>query len=55
MPAIDLRGIKIGEYKNNDGTVTYETPISMGEAMTAQLELTFACLLYTSPSPRDRG
>ena len=42
MPAIDLRGIKIGEYKNNDGTVTYETPISMGEAMTAQLELTFA-------------
>ena len=42
MPAIDLRGIKLGEYKNNDGTVTYETPISMGEAMTAQLELTFA-------------
>lgn len=42
MPAIDLRGIKIGEYKNNDGTVTYEAPISMGEAMTAQLELTFA-------------
>lgn len=42
MPVIDLRGIKVGEYKNTDGAVTYETPISIGEAMAAQLDLTFA-------------
>ena len=42
MPVIDLRGIKVGEYKNTDGVVTYETPISIGEAMAAQLDLTFA-------------
>lgn len=42
MPTFDLRGIKIGKYINTDGTVTYDTPISMGEAMSVELNLTAA-------------
>lgn len=39
MPTFDLRGIKIGEYKNDGGTITYEAPIPMGDAMNVQLNL----------------
>lgn len=42
MPAFDLRGIRIAKYNNASGTVTYGTPKSAGEAMTANLELRFA-------------
>ena len=42
MPTFDLRGIKIGKYINTDGTITYETPISMGDAMSVELNLTAA-------------
>ena len=42
MPTFDLRGIKIGKYTNTDGTVTYDTPISMGDAMSVELNLTAA-------------
>ena len=40
MPTFDLRGIKIGKYINTEGTITYETPISMGDAMSVELNLT---------------
>lgn len=42
MPTFDLRGIKIGKYINTEGTVTYDTPISMGDAISVELNLTAA-------------
>lgn len=42
MPSFDLRGIKIGKYKNNAGVVSYEKPISIGDAMNCNLQLKFA-------------
>ena len=42
MPSFDLRGIRIGKYKNTSGTVTYETPTEVGDAMNANIELKFA-------------
>ena len=42
MPTFDLRVIKIGKYINTEGTITYETPISMGDAMSVELNLTAA-------------
>lgn len=42
MPTFDLRGIKVGEYKNNEGTITYGTPVLMGDAMSMELNLTAA-------------
>lgn len=42
MPTFDLRGIRIGKYKNTSGTVTYETPTEVGDAMNANIELKFA-------------
>ena len=42
MPTFDLRGIRIGKYKNTSGTVTYETPTEVGDAMSANIELKFA-------------
>lgn len=42
MPAFDLRGIKIATYVNTSGTITYTGAQTMGDAMTANLELTFA-------------
>lgn len=42
MPSFDLRGIRAGKYKNASGTVTYETPTDVGDAMSANLELRFA-------------
>ena len=42
MPAFDLRGIKIANYVNTNGTITYTGAQSAGDAMTANLELRFA-------------
>lgn len=42
MPQIGLKGIKVATYTNNNGTITYGTPASAGDAMTANLELRFA-------------
>lgn len=42
MPTFDLRGIKIGKYINTEGTITYDTPISMGDAISVELNLTAA-------------
>ena len=42
MPSFDLRGIRAGKYKNTSGTVSYENPTDVGDAMSAQLELRFA-------------
>ena len=42
MPSFDLRGIRAGKYKNASGTVSYENPTDVGDAMSAQLELKFA-------------
>ena len=42
MPTFDLREIKIGKYTNTDGTITYDTPVSMGDAMSVELNLTAA-------------
>ena len=42
MPTFDLRGIKIGKYTNTDVTITYDTPVSMGDAMSVELNLTAA-------------
>ena len=42
MPSFDLRGIRVAEYINTSGIITYGTPMSAGDAMTANLELRFA-------------
>ena len=42
MPSFDLRGIRAGKYKNTSGTVSYENPTDVGDAMSAQLDLRFA-------------
>lgn len=42
MPSFDLRGIRAGKYKNTAGTVSYENPTDVGDAMSAQLDLRFA-------------
>ena len=42
MATIGLRGATIAEYHNNNGVVTYGTPISGGCARRAELQLQFA-------------
>lgn len=42
MPSFDLRGIRAGKYKNTAGTISYENPTDVGDAMSAQLDLRFA-------------
>lgn len=42
MPQFDLRGIKVGQYANNNGTISYTGTTSVGDAMTVNLELRFA-------------
>lgn len=42
MPSFDLRSIRAGKYKNTAGTVSYENPTDVGDAMSAQLDLKFA-------------
>lgn len=42
MPQFDLRGIKVANYVNTAGTVTYTGAASAGDAMNVNLELRFA-------------
>lgn len=42
MPQFDLRGIKIAQYNNNAGTVTYSNGTSIGDAMNVELNVRFA-------------
>lgn len=42
MPTFDLKGIKIGKYVNTDGAISYDGITTMGDAMSVNLQLTFA-------------
>lgn len=42
MPSFDLRGIQVAEYVNTGGDVGYGDPMSVGDAMSCNLELRFA-------------
>lgn len=42
MPQFDLRGMKVGKYKNTNGVISFETPIALGDAMNVNLDLRFA-------------
>lgn len=42
MPHFDLRNIKIAKYTNTSGTVSYSNKTSIGDAITADLQLKFA-------------
>ncbi len=42
MPEFDLRGMKAAKYNYNDNAISYGEVVSLGEAMTANLDLTFA-------------
>lgn len=42
MPQFDLRYIKVAQYNDNNGTISYTNPTSAGDAMGANLELNFA-------------
>lgn len=42
MPSFDLKHIQVAEYKNTNGTITYGTPLSAGDAMNANFDLRFA-------------
>lgn len=42
MPQFGLRGATVAQYNNNNGAITYGSPISAGCAISANLELQFA-------------
>ena len=42
MPQFSLLGMKAAQYNNNNGTVTYGSAVSVGDAMTCNLQLNFA-------------
>ena len=42
MPYIGLRGMKVGRYVNTNGTVSYTDVTEVGEAISANMELTIA-------------
>ena len=42
MPQFDLRGIKIADYVNTSGTISYTNAQTAGDDMTAHIELRFA-------------
>ncbi len=42
MPQFDLRGIKCAKYVNTNGVISYTDAQSVGDAMTANLEMRFA-------------
>ena len=48
------RPIMAGNWKMNPNTVEEATKLASTVAV-ASLDATATCLLYTSPSPRDRG
>ena len=52
---LDKLGIKESAYNDKAGLKYYEDYISKSIIMNVQAEFDNICLLYTSPSPRDRG
>lgn len=42
MPQFNLLGMKVAEYHNTDGVVTYGSALDVGSAMTCDLNLSFA-------------
>ena len=42
MPQFGLKGIKVGKYSNNQGSISYSNAQKVGDAMTAQIELRYA-------------
>lgn len=42
MPQFDLRGIQVAKYVNTAGTITYTNRQTVGDAMTANLEMRYA-------------
>ena len=42
MPQFDLRGMKVATYVNNSGTISYTGAQTIGDAMTATLEMRYA-------------
>lgn len=42
MPSFDLRHIMAAKYTESSSGITYDTPVSVGDAMSANLELKFA-------------
>ena len=46
---------KIKRIRNNSNVTLYETDRSGTEKLSETVEALGYCLLYTSPSPRDRG
>lgn len=42
MPQFDLRGMKVAQYVNTAGTISYTTPQTIGDAMNVTLEMRFA-------------
>ena len=42
MPQFDLLGMQVAEYTESNGHVTYGQPMSAGDAMRCNLELSFA-------------
>lgn len=42
MPQFDLRGIQAAKYVNTAGTITYTNRQTVGDAMTANLEMRYA-------------
>lgn len=42
MPQFDLRGMKIAQYVNTNGVISYTNPQTIGDAMNCNLELRFA-------------
>lgn len=42
MPQFDLRGIKIAQYVNSSGTISYTSAQTLGDAMNVNMEVRFA-------------
>lgn len=42
MPTFDLKGIKCGQYTHSDGVTEYTNQTAVGDAMTVNIDLTFA-------------
>ena len=65
IPAIDLKEgkcVRLRQGKMDDSTVFSDSPVDVATQWVEQgakrlhlVDLDGACLLYTSPSPRDRG
>lgn len=42
MPSFDLRRMKVAKYTNTSGVVSYDAPVSVGDAIEANIELKFS-------------